>query len=181
MIETLLQTQKNQLILQLKGMIQALEHKTEVLQEEARHYQQVFEAQKAYIDELMKSQKLQNDYQELMRKENILMMKKLNDMKQKLIERDKILRRYQDEIKKEISYKELIDSLTVFGRELELRLKLLLTSSHLRPLIQEELQSSLRPYLNALRQLESIDWSTLQDEELNTENLLSMLEELKQK
>lgn len=116
-----------------------------------------------------------------MRKENILMMKKLNDMKQKLIERDKILRRYQDEIKKEISYKELIDSLTVFGRELELRLKLLLTSSHLRPLIQEELQSSLRPYLNALKQLESIDWSTLQDEELNTENLLSMLEELKQK
>lgn len=46
MIETLLQTQKNQLILQLKGMIQALEQKTEVLQQEARHYQQVFEAQK---------------------------------------------------------------------------------------------------------------------------------------
>ena len=113
-----------------------------------------------------------------MRKENFLMNKKLKDMNSKSIEQGKIIKLYQEELQKEISLKELIEYLERLKSELETHLKMLLKVSYLRPLIQEEIDGVLRPYLKGLKQLESVDWSTLQDNELSVNNVLKTLNDL---
>lgn len=175
MKETSLQNQKNQLIMQQQQLIQVLEQKVKIEKEKNLNQQQIIDAQKKYINELEKSQKQQNDYQELMRRENFLMSKKLNDMKKKLVERDKMIKLYQEELNREISFKELNDSLEKLREKLETHFKNLLVNSHLQPLIQKEVQKSLQSYMNALEQLESIDWSTLQDDELSAEEFLKAI------
>ena len=178
MKETPLQILKNQLIAQLEATIQNLELQLKIKEGEIQTNQDVIQEQKAYINELEKSQKLQHDYQELMRKENFLMSKKLKDMHSKLIDQDKIIRLYQVELNKEISWKELTDSLETLRIKLEIHLEKLLINSQIQPLINQKVEQSLRPYHSALIQLESIDWSTLQDNELSGDNVLKTLNDL---
>ena len=181
MRDTPLQAQKNQLMAQQNTVIRELENLVSVLKVESNHHKQAIAAQKSYINSLKQSEMQQKQEQELMRKENLLLSKKLKDMNSKSIEQDKIIKLYQEELQKEISLKELIEYLETLKTELETHFKMLLKVSYLRPLIQQEIDGVLRPYLKGLKQLESVDWSTLQDSELSVNNVLKTLNDLNKK
>jgi len=142
MRETPLHQLKTQMIWALKNEISL----------QAQHLQEY----QAIKQSLLKTQELQKNYQQKLLQEIELLQQELNN-------KNEMLQSYQQKLSKEIISTELDNILVNLEPELLTVLSNYLGGPNLQKLIQEEIQKAIQPHMSSFRQLDSIDWSNIQD------------------